>query len=169
MRIIITEPEAGFRETQPYVAIRQRVGMEQIPAMLPPLIPEVFNWMKEEGVEIAGPPFFRYLSRDSDNNMVAEVGVPTRTKVAGKGRITSRELPPGHYASLIFTGNYSDLMQGHKVLDEWIKENKYQETGVLEAGEFAGCRVESYVSDPATEPDPEKWVTDLCVFVEKVH
>lgn len=162
-----TEPKIEFLEAEPYVAIRRKVSMAEIPTVLPPLISEVFIWMGKEKVEGNGAPFFRYLSMDEHNNMIVDVGIPTKIKVTGSGKIISRTFPEGDYAALTHTGDYKNLRQAHMSLDKWIKENGYKDRGVMDDDQLVGCRVEFYVSDPATEPDPEKWVTEVCILVEK--
>lgn len=47
---MITEPEVVERAAQPYVAIRARVTMQTIGAVLPELHPLVFAWLAERGV-----------------------------------------------------------------------------------------------------------------------
>lgn len=162
-----TEPKIEFLEAEPYVAIRRKVSMAEIPTVLPPLISEVFIWMGKEKVEGNGAPFFLYLSMDEHNNMIVDVGIPTKIKVTGSGKIISRTFPEGDYAALTHTGDYKNLRQAHMSLDKWIKENGYKDRGVMDDDQLVGCRVEFYVSDPATEPDPEKWVTEVCILVEK--
>ncbi|MBE9464275.1 GyrI-like domain-containing protein [Dyadobacter subterraneus] len=162
-----TEPKIEFFEAEPYVAIRQKVGMVEIPTVLPPLISEVFIWMGQNKVEGNGAPFFRYLSMDEQGNMTVDVGIPTKIKAEGSGKIISRIFPEGDYAALTYTGDYKNLRQAHTTLDEWKKDNGYKDRGIVDSGELVGCRVEFYVSDPEAEPDPEKWVTEICILVEK--
>ncbi|MCF0057089.1 GyrI-like domain-containing protein [Dyadobacter sp. CY356] len=164
-----TEPKKEFLEAEPYVAIRQKVSMAEIPTVLPPLISEVFVWMAKQKIEQNGAAFFRYLSMDENSNLVVDVGVPTKAKVAGDNRIISSVFPEGEYAALTFTGDYKNLRQAHMLLEEWIKQNGYKERSVPDDGRLVGCRVEFYISDPGEEPDPEKWVTEVCVLVEKVQ
>ena len=162
-----TEPKIEFFEAEPYLAIRQQVSMDEISTVLPPLISEVFIWMEKEKIEGNGAAFFRYLSMDEHNNLIVDVGVPTKMKVTGDDRIISKVFPEGDYAALTHTGDYKNLRQAHMLLDEWILQNGYKDRGVTDDGKLVGCRVEFYVSDPASETDPEKWVTEVCILVEK--
>lgn len=162
-----TEPKIEFFESEPYVAIRQKVTMAEISTVLPPLISEVYSWMEHEKIEGNGAPFFRYLTMDENHNLIVDVGIPTKTKITGSDRIISKMFPEGDYAALTFTGDYKNLRQAHISLDEWIKQNGYKDRGVMDGGQLFGCRVEFYVSDPVAEPDPEKWVTEVCILVEK--
>lgn len=40
------EPKIEHRDEQPYVAIRTRVKMSDIPAVLPPLVPQITHCFK---------------------------------------------------------------------------------------------------------------------------
>jgi effector-binding domain-containing protein len=164
---MVTEPKIEFFEAQPYVAIRQKVSMAEIPTVLPPLISEVFIWMGANNVEGNGAPFFRYLTMDEDKNMLVDVGIPTNSSVSGSEKIIAKEFPAGNYATLTFTGDYKNLRQGHMALEDWLKENQYKETGTMEDGEWLGARIELYISDPSMETDPEKWETEIRLMVEK--
>ena len=52
-------PEIVTRAEQPYVAIRARVTMSELPGLADRL-GEVFGWLGARGLAPAGPPFFRY-------------------------------------------------------------------------------------------------------------
>jgi effector-binding domain-containing protein len=91
-----------------------------------------------------------------------EAGVPVATQVAGNGRVQPGEIPAGRYATVIHAGPYERLVDTTRDLLAWAEENGVQwqahATGNAEA--WAG-RFEFYLTDPAEEPDPEKWETEL--------
>lgn len=51
------KPKIEFRKELKYAAIEGRLKREEIPEMLPPLIPEIFNWLEKENIKSAGPFF----------------------------------------------------------------------------------------------------------------
>lgn len=163
---MLSEPQIEFREKLPYLGIRKKVGMTEISKILPPLISEVFNWMSENDITHAGPPFFRYLSMDKNGDMLVDVGVPAKTASPGNDAVQSRFLPAGDFAVAIHTGHYENLKSAHMQLDKWINQNGYRETCTDEDGKMVGCRVESYVSDSDLEPDPDKWITELFILIK---
>jgi effector-binding domain-containing protein len=154
------------RDAQPYVAIRSRVSMEEIPVKLPPLHDEVFDWLKSRGIEMAGPPFFRYLGGNM-SHMEVDVGVPVATPVEGDGRVIVDTLPTGRYAVILHTGDYSTVVQGSIALLDWSKANNIawvrSDDGVEERW---GARVEHYITDPGEEPDSSKWETEVAFLLE---
>lgn len=144
------------REPQNYMAINSKVQRGEIPDILPPLIPEVLDWMKNNQIEPAGPPFFRYLKMEG-NLLEVEVGIPVASAFAGNDRIKPGIIPGGRYAVATYFGHYKNLYQAHTTLESWGKD----------AGlKLKGPRTEFYPNDPKTETDPENWQTDITILVD---
>ena len=64
---MLTIPKIEYQPGRHYVAIRSKVSMEDIPKVLPHLIPEVINWLKENGRPAEGIAFFHYKAMDNNN------------------------------------------------------------------------------------------------------
>jgi effector-binding domain-containing protein len=158
-----TEPKIEERSEQPYLAIRAEVGMDEISSQLPPLFPEVEEYMAKIGVQPVGPPFFRYLIVDMRRKLMVDVAWPTASKVAGEGPVISDVLPAGRYAIVHHHGDPNELREVTGNLLEWAKANG-QEWKM--DGERFASRVEWYHSDPAVEPDMSKWHNELAFLVE---
>ena len=154
----VTEPKLEYRKAQAYVAVRSQVTMEQIGATLPPLNREVNQWLNARGLKPSGPPFWRYLVIDMMHKLEIDVAFPVRALPQGDARITADVLPAGTYATATHVGHPSELMQATADLLSWA-EHKGIEWKM--DGERWGGRVEWYLSDPSTEPDMNKWKTEL--------
>lgn len=148
---MLAEPTIEQKPAQPYVAIRSEVKFQEIPAKLPPLIPRVQEWLRAQQVQPAGPLFFRYVKMQG-NDLEVEVGFPVSSKMAADEDVMASEMPAGKYLSAVYTGPYEQLPQAHSELGKWLKENNIKLTGPC---------TESYLNDPATEPDPKKWQTEI--------
>jgi len=165
---MLSTPKTEQRGEQHYVAIRANVGMNDIPTVLPPLIPEVNAWLKKNNIEPAGPPFFQYLKMDSNNQMIAEVGFPVKNPAKGDSRVIAGSFPAGLYATLTHTGDYMQLKSAHMALDKWVKETGLKEKHKVAAdGIEWGTRAESYITDPEKETNPDKWRTDISFLLEQ--
>ncbi len=99
----------------------------------------------------AGPPFARYHLLGGDRFEV-EAGFPATMPIEGNGDIRPSELPGGQVAVTIHTGPYDEMEPGYRALVSWVREH---------GGELAGDPWEIYFSDPATEPDPATWRTQI--------
>lgn len=164
---MLTEPKIETRNEQPYVAIRSKLAMQEIPRLLPPHIHEVFDWLDEHQVKPAGAPFFHYRAMQSNGQLVVEVGVPVENPVFGDKRVRAGAFPAGRYVVLTHIGPFNGLPGAHMQLEEWLKEKglkgKEQKT---DEGVVWGSRTEFYPTDPVKEPNPAKWETDIAFLVE---
>jgi effector-binding domain-containing protein len=154
---MISEPKTEYRNEQYYVAIKTRVRQEQISEILPPMIPELFDWLRENNLEPAGAPFFKYWEMEGEK-MKVEVGVPVDKHVSGDEHIYSGIFPAGYYLEIIYTGPYSNLPKVHVDLAKWREQNHIK---------IKNSVTEFYPVDPADEPNPEKWQTIIITQLEE--
>jgi effector-binding domain-containing protein len=156
-----TGPEVVYRKEQPYAGVAATVSMASL-AEVAHRIPEVLAWLAARSLEPAGPPFFRYNVIDTEADLEVEVGVPVAVPVADEGDVRSRVLPAGRYATVMHVGPPSTLLEATKDLLEWASERGMTWDMVAERSrERWGCRIESYVTNPSSEPDTHKWKTEL--------
>jgi effector-binding domain-containing protein len=161
---MITKPHLEQRDAQPYMGIRTQATMGELPTVIPQLLGEVVAWLGEQGAAPAGAPFIRYHVIDMAAQLDIELGWPVATARAGAGRIAAGVLPAGRYAVLLYTGPYDGLMEANAALLSWgAQEGLVWDTWVAPHGDGFGARFESYLSDPANEPDPAKWETEVAI------
>jgi effector-binding domain-containing protein len=160
---VLTEPHIVERGEQPYVAIKSSVTMETIGTVLPQLHPKVFGWLAERDIAPAGPPFWKYDVIDMEREMVVEVGEPVAAAVSGDDRVMAGVLPAGRYVSATHTGHPSGLMEATAKLLAWAQDRglSWDKTDAADGGEVWGARLEIYYTNPADEPDMDKWETEL--------
>lgn len=146
---------------QPYVAVTGAVTLETIPAIADRFA-EVEDWLAGQGVEPAGPPFFRYRVIDMDRQLVMEAGFPTATPLAGEGEIGPDVLPAGRYVTTTYVGHPADLVRVTGELLAWAQDQGLHfDVRPGEDGEVWGSRLEWMETDPADEPDMTRWRTRL--------
>jgi effector-binding domain-containing protein len=149
------------RPDRPYVAVTGRVTMQTIPEIAD-RYGEVFGWLTEQGLQPAGPPFFRYLVIDMDRGLVMQAGVPVRSPVQGSGEVEASVLPGGRYATTTYTGHPAELVEVTRRMLEWAEDQGLQwDVKPSVEGEVWGCRLEHHETDPAEEPDLNRWRTRL--------
>lgn len=155
---MLSEPEFITRTAQPYAAILLRVRQPEIPQQAPPLHDAVAEWLSARGLKPAGAPFFNYTRMDEILEM--EVGWPTATVLEPEGDVITGTLPAGRYASVRYTGPYGGLYDAHSQLRGWLEvQGVLPENSGADAGR--STLLEIYETDPAEEPDPQKWITDI--------
>jgi effector-binding domain-containing protein len=156
-------PSVEQRPEQPYVAVRETVTMTTV-ARIADRTPEVFGWLGERGIAPAGPPFFKYDVIDMGGDLVIEAGVPVATPadVPDDAEVFAAVLPAGRYAVVQHTGHPDELEAVTRDLLDWAAAQglAFDMTPTPE-GEMWGARLEWYLSDPAVEPDMNRWDTEL--------
>ena len=162
---MITVPRLEKRNAIPYVAIRTQVSVP-FGAVLPPLWGKVFAWLATKGITPSGAPFIRYLTTDMARKLDLEVGFPVAVPVPGDHRISAGVFPAGRYAVCVYSGPYEGLVEATAALLEWAqKNNVVWQTATVDNIEWWEARIEFYLTDPAAEPDPQKWQTELAFLV----
>ncbi|HKT06003.1 MAG TPA: GyrI-like domain-containing protein [Rugosimonospora sp.] len=155
------EPAITDRPAQPYVAVRQLVTMRTIPEIADRL-PEVFGWLAGHGAVPAGAPFLKYNVIDMERELEIEAGVPVAAELAGERPVFGGVLPAGRYVTLTHHGHPAGLVPVVAGMLAWAGERglRWDSRGT-DAGEWWGCRLEIYHTDPAVQPDLNKWATEL--------
>ncbi|WP_285504318.1 GyrI-like domain-containing protein [Actinokineospora sp. NBRC 105648] len=154
------EPKIETRAAQPYAAIAISAPLSEW-GRVNALIGEVYGWLAERGTTPAGPLFYRYHAVREDV-LDVEVGVPVAEPVEGDGRVIAGTKPAGDYAVLLHHGHPDQIRTSFAVLDAW-SEREGVEWDVVD-GVWAG-RFESYLTDPAVEPDLANWDTEIAYRV----
>jgi effector-binding domain-containing protein len=121
----------------------------QLGSVIDKTFPVLFGQLAERGLGPSGPPFVRYL--ETGDELEVELGVPV-SEGADLDGIEQATLPGGRLAVWRHVGPYSGLHAACEQLEQ----------SVSEAGEEPdGPFWESYVTNPAEEPDASKLVTEI--------
>jgi effector-binding domain-containing protein len=156
-----TEPSVIERAPQPYISVPRTVTMATISSAADD-IPGLFTWLAERGTEPAGPPFLKYNVIDMERELQVEAGVPVAAPVAGDDRVRSGLLPGGRYASVTHFGPFDQLVPAVRRLLGWAeRQGLTWDKQDTPEGDRWGCRLEIYPVNPAEQPDPAKWETEL--------
>ena len=157
-----TAPWIEDRGELRYAAITLRAPIAVLGEQGPPLNREVFDWLAARRIRPLGAPFWKFNVIDMDGLMELEIGVGVTDVGEGDKRVHIAVLPAGRYAVVEHVGHPSTLMAVTKDLLDWAarKDLKWDTTDGSD-GERWTARVEFYETDPAVEPDMDKWLTRL--------
>ncbi|HWM07205.1 MAG TPA: GyrI-like domain-containing protein [Actinophytocola sp.] len=158
----MSEPTVVQRPEQPYAAIAIRATLREW-GEVNALVPEVFEWLARQGTQPAGALFYRHrIIGGMDEKFTVEVGVPVAAPPAGDGRVVAGAKPAGRYVVATHHGHPDGIAASHLALVEWAGR-----AGIALAkdGEEWLGMFESYLTDPAVQPDPDKWETELAYLV----
>jgi effector-binding domain-containing protein len=142
--------------------------MDTLSGAVDQAFPELFGWLAGHAIAPAGPPFIRYLVVDMTAGLQIEMGVPVGRNIDSDGRITPGILPAGQYAVLRHAGPYDGLIATNAALQQGAQEHGITlDCWDTPEGTAWGARVEHYLTNPATEPDPAKWEVDVAYLIRE--
>ena len=144
--------EIRTASSQPVAFRTATVDRVDLGARLAELLPALGGDMRSVGVGQAGAPFVRY--REMADPLTIEAGVPIAAPVDLPAPAQTGELPSGRRAVCVHVGPYDALPQSWERLTAWLDE---------QGEKAAGAGWESYLTDPGSEPDPAKWVTEISI------
>ena len=156
---VIEGPTAVTRPEIPTVGIRVVTPFRGMLGVRDDLLAEVWGWAGESDLDVAGYGFLRLHVIDMRGDMDIEVGLVTRDRSQGAGRICAGVMPAGRYATLAYRGVGTGA---NRALIEWSAANglELDRRDVPEGDRFA-CRYEAYLTDPTAEPRKKRWKIEL--------
>ncbi len=157
----MTSYEVVQRDAVPYAAIAIAVPMERL-ATAVPLNGVVFDWLAQQDVAPAGPPFWKYNVIDMAGQLELEVGVATATPATADDQVSVGELPAGRYLETTFHGHPNGLQQATADMLAYADAQalNFDKTD-SPTGDRWAARLEYYLSDPDDQPDMTQWDTTL--------
>ena len=142
LRVLAGHQTAVIRNEVPESGLAEAMGR---------MFQTVTSTLSEQGIEPASHPFARYHSFGETIDF--EAGVIVASAIEPAGEVKPGELPAGPAAIAVHTGTYETLGATHAAMQRWLDANPTQQQN--------GGPFEIYVSDPAAEPDPAKWMTEV--------
>ena len=138
---------------QQVVSIRRTVPTSSLEQAFGEMLPAVWAYLGEVGVEPSGPPFGMYHGFDPSGETDLEAGGPVDADVEPRGEIGVRVVPPSRCAVTVHHGPYDSLGEAHGALDSWLHEQGHDHG--------AGPVWEVYWRDPYGPADPEAYRTEV--------
>jgi effector-binding domain-containing protein len=131
---------------------RARLTAGDLPGWLADTYAQVETYLRSTGTAMVGPPFARYVFHNGAVDV--EAGFPVVRPVAGDDGVQPSRLPPVVAAVTTHHGRYEAVEDAYRAIIAWLTDRGWEPTG----GHW-----EVYFGDPAREPDPARWRTDLVV------
>ena len=159
---MLTLPEIVARPERPYAYITFTLAMNQMQKPAQDGFPTLFAYLGQRGIEPAGAAFYNYRRIDVSQTLDVEAGVAVARSGPDSGDIRFGMLPAGRYLTVTWHGHPDKLYDATAMLIGWAKERGHVfDVHEKANGDHFACRLEIYESDPADEPDMDKWVTVL--------
>ncbi len=157
----IGQPKIDTRPQITYMGIRTIAPFKGMSKAVDKIRKELNAWVIKNKVETIGPPFLRYHVIDMRGFMDITYAVPVRAVLLDDGDIKADVLPPGRYASLVYSGGG---ISANRALIEWVRANglEFDRWDTEQGDNFAG-RYETFLTDPKIEPRKSKWEIEVAI------
>jgi hypothetical protein len=141
--------------------------MESLGEAIGEALDVVGGWLAEHRTFPVGPPVLRYRVIGMANALEVEIGFPVAHPVEAADGLVADTLPAGTYGVATYR-NVAEGVEGNGALIDWalanwIEWNRWDSP----QGDTFACRVEVMLGDPAVEPDPAVWDTEVAILVAK--
>ena len=125
------------------------------------MLPKVGGYAMTHNVTMAGPPFILYHKWDEENDAVIfSCCVPTNSKIiSAEPGILTGQLESFRTVKTVLKGNYDNLKEAWGATMTYISDNNLE---MIEGGPM----LETYITDPTSQPNPAKWVTEIYVAIK---
>ena len=138
-------------EAQPILFIQRRIVHTELQTNMSECFGTLFGHARQSGLAIAGRPTARYV--DSGPGLwTVDFVLPLAKPAAAQDDMQDGVLYGGAVACAIHAGQYEELPETNAAVERWLEEHGYKKNG---------SSWESYITSPAEEPDPEKWITEV--------
>lgn len=135
--------------------------ISELASKMTEMMPKVGEYVIKNNITMAGAPFTNYHKWDEENNAVMfSCCVPTTEKViTTDSDILTGQLKPFKAAKTTLKGNYDNLKEAWDATMAYITENNLEP-------EETGPAIETYITDPMSEPNPADWITEIYIAVK---
>jgi len=134
-----------------YAGIREKIVYSDVSSRMNEMYQSVRNFVAATTARITGPPFAIYHEMKSDT-IDLECGYPVSELILPEDPVRTGTFNPGICATIDYFGDPGKLEEAHGNLQQWIEQHGFK---------MNGAPVEQYITDAATEPDPNKWHTKI--------
>jgi effector-binding domain-containing protein len=138
-------------ETFSYISIVDSCAWQDMPQLMKDSHNELLVFGAKSGIDMTGRPIAVYHKFD-EKQVVLESGIPVHENVQVSGRIRYKTMPGGNHAVANYYGSYDTLEDGHNAIQQWLIRYRRKMTGPP---------WETFVTDPAAESDPNRWLTRI--------
>lgn len=138
--------------TEPVIVLsapKERMKVEDMKAYFDKHMPELYGFAQTSNLKPS--PLRAYYYYWDGKETEVEVVMPVDKEPANKGEYGFREIPATKALLIDYYGAYEGSEAAHYAMDTYAKENNIK----------IGMPWEVYVTDPATEPDTTKWLTQI--------
>lgn len=143
-----------------YLAKKASVTFDKVEDFYKENFPAIMESAAKAGIEPSGTPAGLFYRWDVDINtaeMAAAIPVAENEKISSVKKFERIDVAGGKALHIAYYGPYEKTEAAHNAMNEYMTEKGLNLNGEV---------IEEYVTDPSTEPDPNKWLTNIYYLVK---
>ena len=148
-------------EEKTFLTYREKISFSEMEAFYGKHLGAMYGMLSQnKDVQIAGQPCGIYYDWDEENQMTdvaAAIPYNSGDKNFKFDNYTTVKLG-GEALKIAYYGNYENLAEPHMAIHEYLEKNNLPMSHVV---------LEEYITDPTTEADTSKWLTNIYYFESK--
>jgi effector-binding domain-containing protein len=141
-----------------YVSIRKEVSFADVSTFYAENLPKIMEATAKEKLTSAGAPCGLYWTWNEESSLTdMAVAVPVLEEKKLSKDLQVFKIGGSKALVIDYLGDYAKMKEAHMAMDDYMSGNHLRNVPPV---------IESYITDPATEPDTAKWLTRVIYFVE---
>ncbi len=148
---MIEPPSITRRAACRVAAVHLDIPRDQMARHFGPALAELNAVLAAQGIAPAGPVVAHHLNM-SPGRFDLDIAVPIESPVTAAGRVAPRDWPERRVATTVYHGPYEGLHGAWGAFTAWLATQPHATAPDL---------YETYLTDPAHEPDPAAYRTRL--------
>jgi len=133
------------REARPVLSISSTTSVKDLPQTLGYAYMSVTKYIGRFGQQPKSEPFVAYYNMNMEALHI-EAGYEVLGGLPGHDDIRPSTIPAGRYATVTYTGPYSEMAVAYEALNKWMAENGHKPTGTV---------YEFYMNEPIVTPEDQ--------------
>ncbi|MCF8302087.1 MAG: SRPBCC family protein [Bacteroidales bacterium] len=141
-----------LESSKPMISMKDSTSMDKIQETIGRIYGKLGEYAAKKGAKPAEPPVVYWHSFEMDQYAVYEPAFILNKRIEGNSNITSGMTYAGDVIMTRHIGSYETSDRAWYALENYVETHKM---------EMTGSPWEQYITDPMSEPDTGKWITDI--------
>ena len=165
---MLSMPQKNYLKRQQFISLRSRLSARLIIQQSRVFLHEAREEAAKQGVKEIGAAFLRLETFRDFDNIEADFGFFTEKPMRAHGPFQAGSLPAADYLQTNWRGSYERMRDVHIIAIQWANHMKLGiDSRRDEKGLHFGCLLNVFKVCSLSEPDPEKWETDILFRLKK--
>jgi effector-binding domain-containing protein/carbon monoxide dehydrogenase subunit G len=139
-----------------YIGKKELLTFDKLQSFFAENLPKIGAYIGENKLELEGYPagiFFTYDAQKKETECAAVFGIKNAKDIKGWEKFT---IAPSKVLKVAYYGPYEAVGTAHNAIATYMKEKNMTQSMVIE----------EYVTDPMSEKDPSKWLTNIYYVIK---